>query len=688
MNTTLRSLTIVVSFLICFIWVPPVFAQLPLPENKEAKPEISISSDMGDAMIREAGRVRDKLQKQAESLFEREPLGWNGDTLIYIYDSFISLPLKIPVITQHIMEQGRVLGFAGSLIMLTFILAIFYSLIGHKKVLETVENRVKPFMVKLPEKIYPYIMSAIKVVVEALIPLVLLGFFSLIKALITYRAPWFQLLGNLLILWAVGRLIVGVLNETLTQGLFPAAAEYGESIYRLARLALLYVLIGIAGFWSIEAFQIREDAVALLRFAVSISIVTVLLLLFLKKKALLSLLPQLPYKNYQWFLQFIDKYFFPLVLFSFATALLWCVGYRRLGEVILTKIWASAAAFVAIMLIYHSLQAWLQRWSQRAGPSDEAAKFLIKSIRSVLLYASTIATAIIVLNVLGLLGPLQQLMSFPVFKLGPNQVTLWIIVRAILILLTFLYASRLLQAYLDYKIYPSLGIDEGLGYALNTFLKYASLILGFLIALKIVGIDLRFLLVFAGAIGIGIGLGLQNIAANVISGFSIIFGGKIRKGDWIETGGTLGTVTDIHLSATRVRTRDNIKYLIPNSQLISNTIVNYSSSSPMIRVEIPVGVSYNADPKEVERILLEIAQKEPLVEKYREPAVRFAEFGDNSINFLLQVWIDVRKTARKRLRSQLYFAIFDALQQTGIEIPFPQRDLHIRSNETSNDLKA
>lgn len=679
MKHPICSFTFLVSILLFFSEVSSVFAEPPVAESKEAKPEISFSSDMGDAMIREAGRVKEELQKQAESLFQREPLGWDLDTLEYLYESILSLPLKIPVFTRHIMEQGRVLGFAGSLIMLTFIVAVFYSLIGHKKVLERVEVRVKPFVEKLPEKVYPYIMSAIKVVVEALIPLILLGFFSLINALIIYRAPWFQLLGKLLILWTIGRLVLGVLNEVLTQGLLPAAREHGKSIFQLARLALLYVLIGIAGFWSIEAFQIRKDALELLRFAVSISIVTVLLLLFLKKEALLSLLPDLPYKNYQWFLRFIEKYFFPLILFSFATALLWCVGYRRLGEVILTKIWVSAAAFVAIMLFYHGLQAWLQRWSQKVDPSDEAAKLLIKTIRSVLLYASAIATVIIVLNVLGLLALLQQLMSVSVFKLGATQVTFWIIIKAIFIVMAFLHVSRLVQAYLDYKIYPSLGIDEGLGYALNTFLKYATLILGFLIALKIVGLDLRFLLVFAGAIGIGIGLGLQNMAANIISGFSIIFGGKVRKGDWIETGDTLGTITDIHLSATRVRTRDNIEYLIPNSQLISNTIINYSLSSPMIRVEIPVGVSYDADPKAVANILLEIAQKEPLVTKFREPAVRFVEFGDNSINFLLQVWIDVRQTARKRLRSQLYFAIFNALQEAGIEIPYPQRDLHIRS---------
>ena len=691
MNNTLRSLTIVVSFLVCATWVPSVFAQLPLPElpdTKSEKPEISFSQDMGDDMLQKATRVTEEFKKQAESLFERDPLGWNWDTIEYLYESILSLPLKIPVITRHIMEQSRLLGAAGSLIVLTFILAIFYSVMGHKKVMGRVEVQVKPYAEKLPEKIYPYILSLIKIVVESLIPLILLGFFSLINALIAYDAAWFQLLGRVIILWTIGRVVNGLLRELLTQDLFPAASEYGDTIYRSARLILLYALIGMAGFASIEAFNIRQDALALLRFAVSISIVIVLFLLFLKKKALLSLLPQLPYKSYQWFLHIIDKYYIPLIFLSFAAALLWCLGYHRLGQVILAKIWSSVGAFIIIMLIYHSLQAAIQKWSERVDPSDEAAKLLVRFSRSGLLYASAIATVIIVLNLLGLLGPLQQLMSFGVFRLGDTQVTLWILIRAVFILFAFFYISRLLQAYLDYKIYPSLGIDEGLGYALNTFLKYATLILGFLLALKIVGIDLRFLLVFAGAIGIGIGLGLQNMAANIISGFSIIFGGKIRKGDWIETGDTLGTVTDIGLGSTKVRTRDNIEYLIPNSELMANTIVNYSLSSPMIRMEIPVGVSYDADPKEVERILLEIAQKEPLVETYREPAVRFAEFGDNSINFLLQVWIDVRKTARKRIRSQLYYAIFDALQQTGIEIPFPQRDLHVRSNVTSKDLNA
>ena len=270
-------------------------------------------------------------------------------------------------------------------------------------------------------------------------------------------------------------------------------------------------------------------------------------------------------------------------------------------------------------------------------------------------------------------------MSIPVLVLAGATITFWTIVSVVVILMAFFYASRLLRAYLDYRVYPQLGIDQGLGYVLNTLLNYVFLGIGLLISLRLVGLDLRLLLVFAGAVGIGVGLGLQSLAANIISGFIIIFGGKVRKGDWIEVGGTLGEVTDIYLGTAKIRTRDNVEYLIPNAQLVTSTIINYSLSSAFIRMDLAVGVSYSADPRQVEKILVDAAARDPLVSDYRTPSVRFVGYGDNSINFELLFWIDVRHTARRLVRSNLYFAVFEALQAAGIEIPFPQRDLHIRS---------
>jgi len=670
-------------FIILFLITQAAFSlaeeRKSVAEEKE-KQKITLSEDMGNAVVKEATRVKEDLKRQARSLFERTPLGWDWGTIEYLSAQVLNLSQKLPEILKHIMEQGRILGAAGSLIMLTFIIAVIYSLLGQNKVLAHIEIRVKPLKEKISDTFYPFFLSILKVVVAALIPLVLLAAYALVNALIDYNEAWFQLTGRLLGLWAFGALIISLMRESLTRNLFKATSLYGKTIFHLARLALIYIMVGIAVFWGAQAFRIRGDVLALFKFAISISVVFVLFLLHLKKKALMSLLPNFPYKSYQGFIKILKKYYFPIIFLSFLTALLWCIGYKQLGRVVLIKSWFTAVAYIFIMFGFYTLQGWLQKWSEKIDDSDETGQFLFRSIKTLLLYTTVLATVFIILNLLGLLHPLQRLMSFPVLQLGNTAVTFWIIVKAVLILLCFIYASRLLQAYLDYKVYPSLGIDSGLGYALNTFFKYLSFVIGFLISLKIVGIDLRFLLVFAGALGIGIGLGLQNMAANVISGFTIIFGGKIRKGDWIEVGDTLGIVTDIFLRATKIRTRDNVEYLIPNSDFISNTTVNFSLSSPMIRIELPVGVSYNSNPREVEKILLEAARKEPMVAKFKEPAVRFVEYADNSINFKLLIWIDISQTPRRKIRSALYFVIFEELKKVGIEIPFPQRDIHILPN--------
>ena len=660
--------------------VPFTNAEDKTPETQTKNNQsIAISEAMNDIMIQEATKVTEEFSQKVRSLFDRRPLGWDLNTIAYLSRLALSLPGKLPVFTRMVIEQSRVLGIIGSILVLVFIVAVLYSLLGQRRVMGRVEKRVESLSTFIPEATYPFVMSGIKVVVSALIPLLLLGAFAMINAMIDYSAVWFQLIGRLLGFWALGALLLRLLKESLTRDLFQVTVQYGQTIYRWTRLALLYAIFGVATYWTAEVFEIREDVLALLRFAISVSVIVVLFILHLNKKAFISFLPELPIRSYVQFRRFLERYYFPLLLVSFLAALLWCVGYQALGRLVLIKIWFTAAAFVLIMLIYHYLQRFLKNWFQRLDHTDENARLFVGTLRSVLKYVTIAATLIIGLNMLGLLNPLQRIMSFPIFQLGDTTVTFWLIVMAILSLLAIFSVSRLAQSYFDYKVYPSFGIDPGLGYALNTVFKFVILGIGFLIALNILGINLRFFLVFAGAIGIGVGLGLQNMAANVISGLFIIFGGKIRKGDWIEVESMLGEVTDIYLRATKVRTRDNIEYLVPNSNIVSNTMVNYSLSSPLIRIELPVGVSYKADPRQVENILLEAAEKEPLVDKTHIPAVRFIEYADNSINFELLIWINVRKTPRRKVRSNLYFVIFEELAKAGIEIPFPQRDIHIRS---------
>jgi small-conductance mechanosensitive channel len=648
-------------------------------EKKDKSPEFGISQGVGDAASRQAGEVRQQIAKKARSLFKREPLGFDWQTAEYLYDRLTALPLQIPELMQALVEQSRLLGFVGSVLIFIFLVALIYSLLGRKRVMHRVATLLAPQEDKIPKSIYPYILSAIRVVIAALFPLVLLAAFSLINALIAYDAAWFRLIGRLLLLWSAASLVINLLRELLTREFFGITPEKGRSFFRPSRLVVLYSVFAIGSYWAAVAFQLRQDVLALLQFAITLSIIVILFLLLLKKKTLLSMLPDFPHTSYRKFIKFFTKYYFLLIVLSLFLGLLWGLGYRDLGRVMLVKIWASVAVYLLIMTVYHVLLSTLKRWHERTDKEDESAGLMYRSVKSLLVYATFVATVLVVLNLLGLLGILKQVMSFPVFDMGTTSVTLWIILEAILILLAFVYSSRLLQAYLDYRVYPAVGVEPGLGYAINTFLKYLMLAVGFMIALNVVGLDLRFLFVFAGAVGIGIGMGMQNMAANVISGFTLIFGGKLRKGDWIEVADTMGMVTDIFLRATNVRTRDNIEYLIPNTEFISGTLVNYSLGSPLVRIEVPVGVSYDADPRSVRKILLDVAAKERLVSREKAPVVRFVEFGDSSINFQLLIWINVRTTPRRRVRSNLYFAIFEALAQAGIEIPFPQRDIHVRS---------
>jgi small-conductance mechanosensitive channel len=655
-------------------------------DTEKKQPGLSFSEDMGDAMVRQASQVREDLEEKALRLFDREPLGWGLNTIDYLYKWILKLPLKIPGLMRMVVEQSRLLGFVGSILMLTFLTILFYSFLGRRRVMAKLETKVEPFRPKIPEPIYPFILSIFRIVIAALILLLLLATYLLVNAMVDYDAPWFQLIGRLLKLWAVWSLVNGMLREALTRDLFEVAQKHGKFIYRLANLVLMYVMFSIALVWGASVFNIRSDVLALLKFAISISIVMVLLLLFLNKRAMLSLLPKLPYRSYQSFLRLMQRYYFPTIFLSLLAALLWCFGYSNLGRKVLLKIWSTGVAYVVIMLTYHFLHDLLTKWSKKVNLEDDAPRFLLSSLKSMLAYITAIATVMVVLNLLGLLHPLQQVMSFPIFNLGTTLVTPWILIKAALILGAFIFTSRLLQAYLDYKIYPAMGVEPGLAYALNTFFKYTSYGIGIIISLNMVGLNLQFLLVFAGAIGIGIGLGLQNMAANVISGFSLIFTGQLRKGDWIQVGDTMGVVTGIYLRATSIRSRDDIEYLVPNSDFTAGTLINYTLTTPLIRIDLPVGVAYNADPRQVSDIMIDIALKEQLVSKKKKPVVRFVGYGDNSIDFQLLFWIDARTTARRKVRSALYFSIFDALKQANIEIPFPQRDVYIRSSVMPNQV--
>jgi small-conductance mechanosensitive channel len=184
--------------------------------------------------------------------------------------------------------------------------------------------------------------------------------------------------------------------------------------------------------------------------------------------------------------------------------------------------------------------------------------------------------------------------------------------------------------------------------------------------------------VIAGALGIGLGFGLQNIVSNFVSGLVILAERPIALGDRIEVGSVAGQVRQISLRSTTVVTNDNISIIVPNSDLVTQAITNWSHGDPRVRIRVPVGVAYGTDPEKMRSVLLAVAEAHPDVLKEPAAAVFFDSFGDSSLNFELAVWTVNRAHAPRRFRSEINFAIEKALRENNIEIPFPQRVVHLR----------
>jgi len=185
--------------------------------------------------------------------------------------------------------------------------------------------------------------------------------------------------------------------------------------------------------------------------------------------------------------------------------------------------------------------------------------------------------------------------------------------------------------------------------------------------------------VLGGAVGIGIGLGLQTVANNIMAGIILLIERSIKVGDRVEVGSLNGDVIHIGARATWVRTNDNIDVIVPNSEFTQKPVTNWTAEDRQIRFSIPVGVSYASDPEKVREVLLEVAAGHPDVLPDPKPDVVFREFGDSSLNLELRVWTVRQVQTPQRLKSDLYFLIFRAFRENAIEIPFPQRDVHLKS---------
>jgi potassium-dependent mechanosensitive channel len=277
----------------------------------------------------------------------------------------------------------------------------------------------------------------------------------------------------------------------------------------------------------------------------------------------------------------------------------------------------------------------------------------------------------------GVMGALSNLLRHPI---GFHQVhfTLGGALSIVLILLFGYALANALTVFVGKLVLPRLPLNRGVPYAISTVFYYVLLLLVALATLSATGVDLNKLTVLTGALGVGLGFGLQNIVNNFVSGLILLFERPIHVGDTVDVGGLVGMVRRIGARSSTVVTFQGAEVIVPNSNLISNQVINWTLSSEWRRVDVPIGVAYGTDPERVIKLLVEVAQSHPGVLLARPPMAFFLGFGESALRFELRFWSDQQDTWFQ-LQSDVTVAVAKAIKEAGIEIPFPQRDLHVRS---------
>jgi small-conductance mechanosensitive channel len=280
-----------------------------------------------------------------------------------------------------------------------------------------------------------------------------------------------------------------------------------------------------------------------------------------------------------------------------------------------------------------------------------------------------------------------KIFGFTLFQINQTPVTLSSIIMFIIVITVFYFSSKLINRMMINMLLKHFQIEENTRFLLLRITHYIIMIIGIILSFQFIGINLSGLAVIFGLLSVGIGFGLQNVTSNFVAGVILLFEQPIKIGDRVTIGNTEGDVTAINFRSTTIQSLNNITIIVPNSEFISKEVINWSHSDLKIRMDIEIGVSYNSNLDSVLLALKEIAEENNKVLKNPAPDVLFKNFGDSSWNMLLRVWIANPKM-HHIIRSEINCAIVNKFRQKNIEIPFPQRDIHLRTPDTIAFIQA
>ncbi|WP_119299944.1 mechanosensitive ion channel family protein [Dongia deserti] len=294
-------------------------------------------------------------------------------------------------------------------------------------------------------------------------------------------------------------------------------------------------------------------------------------------------------------------------------------------------------------------------------------------------FVAIVVWVIAALSILGLLAPTMATLDGIAINLGDLRVSALTVVKAVLSLALLLWIATFSGRVLERRITAATNLTPSVQVLLIKLLKIVLTVIALVVALRTVGIDLTAFAVLTGAIGVGIGFGLQKMVSNFVSGITILLDKSIKPGDVLVVGDTYGRVHSLGARYVSLITRDGTEYLIPNEDLVTQQVVNWSYSSDQVRLKVSIGISYSADVRQAIALCLESAGQVPRVLKQPAPVCLLKGFGDSSVDLELRFWIQDPMNGTANVKSEVLLHIWDRFHEHGIEIPFPQRDLTIKT---------
>ncbi|RYG27657.1 mechanosensitive ion channel, partial [bacterium] len=294
-----------------------------------------------------------------------------------------------------------------------------------------------------------------------------------------------------------------------------------------------------------------------------------------------------------------------------------------------------------------------------------------------------IAWTVAALSILDLIGPVSTALDHAAISIGAVRISALLVIKAVLVLSLTLWMASLLGHFLDGRIQRNEELTPTLRVLIGKFLRSGLILIALVVALSAIGVDLTALTVLSGAIGVGLGFGLQKVVSNFLSGVIILLDRSIKPGDTISVGETFGWIRELRARFVSVVTRDGREYLIPNEDFITNQVINWSFTNDLVRIDVTFRAAYDCDPHEIIRIAKIASTTVSRVVSDKEVVCWITGFGEYSLEFVLRFWIRDPQAGITNVKGAMLLALWDAFQQNGIRIPVPRRDVTVHGAEAS-----